>query len=128
MSTIKGWKFPIQVDKDTGKIKMIEDNENIKQSVRIILGTEQYERKVYPGFGTNTRAFMFETVDPIFTSRLKETVETSIKTWESHIEDINVSVKTPSGPISKVEVDVDYITDIIPVQERLTHQVKTNGD
>ena len=47
MATIKGWKFPIQVDKDTGKIQMIEDNENVKQDVRIILGTEQYERKIY---------------------------------------------------------------------------------
>ena len=30
MSVIKGWKFPIQVDKVTGRIKTVEDNENIK--------------------------------------------------------------------------------------------------
>ena len=31
MPSLKGWKFPIQVDEDTGKIKTVENNENVKQ-------------------------------------------------------------------------------------------------
>ncbi len=128
MATIKGWKFPIQVDKDTGKIQMIEDNENVKQDVRIILGTEQYERKIYANFGTNTRSFMFETVDPVFMTNLKRTIEDSLKIWEKHISELDVEVNAPPGPISKVEVNIDYTTDIIPVQERYTHEINTSGD
>ena len=126
MPVIKGWKFPIQVDEVTGKIKTVEDNENIKQSVRVILETQKYERKIFPNFGTDLRSYMFEVVDPNFISRLRKSIETSLKMWESHIEDLNVSVNASSGPISKVEVAIDYITDIEPTQERVKKRIDAN--
>ena len=60
MPVIKGWKFPVQVDEANGKIKTVEDNENIKQSVRMILETRPQERKVVPRFGANLRPYIFE--------------------------------------------------------------------
>ncbi len=119
MAKLKGWKFPIQIDSNTGKIMTVEDNENIKQSVRIILETSQFERKIYPNFGTDIRSFMFEIVDPTMISRLKSSITRSLKLWESHIKDINVSVKASQGTVSKVEVFIDYMTDIYPIQERI---------
>ncbi len=126
MSVIKGWKFPIQVDEVTGKIKTVEDNEDIKQSIRIILETQKNERKIYPNFGTDLRSYMFEIVDHVFTSNIKNTIESSIKMWAMHIEDMNVAVNASSGAISKIEVNIDYITDIEPVQERLYKRVDKN--
>lgn len=126
METLKGWKFPIEVDKNTGKIKTIEDNDNIKQSVKIILGTQKYERKVVPNFGTDLRAFMFEVVDPGFVSTLKKSISSSLQIWENHIRDLNVSVKASSGPVSKVEAIIDYITDIEPTQEQISTRIDSN--
>ncbi len=126
MPVIKGWKFPIQVDEVTGKIKTVEDNENIKQSVRVILETQKYERKIFPNFGTDLRSYMFEVVNPNFISGLRKSIETSLKMWESHIEDLNVAVNASSGPISKVEVAIDYITDIEPTQERVKKRIDSN--
>lgn len=120
MPVIKGWKFPIQVDKSNGKIKTVEDNENIKQSVRMILETRPNERKIVPEFGANLRPYMFETISPGVISSLESEVEESIKTWESHIEDLNVDVKSETGTISYLEANVDYITDIEPTQERIS--------
>ena len=126
MSVIKGWKFPIQVDEVTGKIKTVEDNEDIKQSIRIILETQKNERKIYPNFGTDLRSYMFEIVDHVFISNIKNTIESSIKMWATHIEDMNVAVNASSGAISKIEVNIDYITDIEPIQERLYKRVDKN--
>ena len=126
MSVIKGWKFPIQVDKVTGRIKTVEDNENIKQSVRIILETQKYERKIYPIFGTDLRSYMFEVVNPNFISGLKKEISSALEIWEPHIDDLNVAVKASSGPISKVEVAIDYITDIEPTQERVKKDLNPN--
>ncbi|MGN1041273.1 MAG: GPW/gp25 family protein, partial [Acutalibacteraceae bacterium] len=74
MAVIKGWKFPVQVDENTGKIKTVEDNENIKQSVRMILETHPYERKIVENFGTDLRPFMFEVISPRVISDLKDKV------------------------------------------------------
>ena len=126
MSVIKGWKFPIQVDEVTGQIKTVEDNEDVKQSIRIILETQKNERKIYPNFGTDLRSYMFEIVDHVFISNIKNTIESSIKMWATHIEDMNVAVNASSGAISKIEVNIDYITDIEPIQERLYKRVDKN--
>lgn len=126
MPVIKGWKFPIQVDEVTGKIKTVEDNENVKQSVRVILETQKHERKIYPIFGTDLRSYMFDIVTPNFISGLKKEITAALETWESHIDDLNVAVKASSGPISKVEVAIDYITDIEPVQERVKKNLNPN--
>lgn len=123
MAVIKGWKFPVQVDETTGKIKTVEDNENIKQSVRMILETQKNERKVVPEFGTDLQSFMFDVVDATFVSNLKKSVEGSIKMWEGHIEDINVAINASSGAVATVEAAVDYITDIEPTQERVLKKV-----
>lgn len=127
MANIKGWKFPIQVDKSTGRVMTIEDNENIKQSVNVILMTERYERKIFPTFGTDMRTYMFEVVDQNFISMIKSTITSSLKKWESHIKDLNVSVRASSGPICKVETTIDYLTDITPVQERVSKTMDMNG-
>ena len=126
MPVIKGWKFPVQIDKSSGKIQTVEDNECVKQSVRVIIGTQQYERKIVPNFGTDLRWFMFQVVDPPFISEVRKTITNSIKTWESHISSLNVSVNASSGPICTVTTNIDYITDIEPTQERVSQRIDAN--
>lgn len=120
MPVIKGWKFPVQVDKANGRIKTVEDNENIKQSVRMILETRPNERKVVPHFGADLRPYMFETINPGVISSLEGEVESSVKRWESHVMDMNVSIRSETGTVSYLEASVDYITDIEPTQERVS--------
>lgn len=126
LAKIRGWKFPIQVDKDTGRIMTVEDNENIKQSIKIILLTQMRERKIVPTFGTNIKSFLFDIVDPVFITDLKKSITQSINLWEKHIRDLHVSIQADGGPVSKVNVNIDYITDITPTQERVTHNINVN--
>ena len=126
MAVIKGWKFPIQINESNGRIQTVEDNECVKQSVKMILNTQLYERKIVPTFGTDLRRYMFEVVSPTFVSDLKKTIASSINKWEEHVLDINVSVQATPGPISTVNTSVDYITDIEPTQERVIHKVDAN--
>ena len=72
MAVIEGWKFPVEVDEKNGKIKTVEDNECIKQDIKIIMGTQYSERKVVPEFGTDIRRFVFDVVDPPFIDDLKK--------------------------------------------------------
>ncbi len=126
MATVRGWNFPVKIDKDTGRIMTSEDNENIKQSIRVILRTQLNERKLISSFGTNIQSFLFEVVDPTFIGDLKKTITGSLKRWEKNIRSLNVSVSTNGGAVSSVIVNVDYITNISPVQERVTHKMTIN--
>ena len=127
MARIRGWNFPVQVDKDTGRIMTVEDNENIKQSIKTILLTQVRERKLVPKFGTNIKSFLFDVVDPVFISDLKKSITQALKKWESHIKNLNVSVYTNGGSASTVVINIDYITDISPEQQRITHEMVINN-
>ncbi len=123
MAVLTGWKFPIQLDEVTGKIKTVEDNQNIKQSIRMILDTQLQERKIVPNFGSEIRSYMFGVVNPIYIADIRRSVRSAIEMWQKNIRDLNVSVKATDGPIAKVEVNVDYITNIEPTQERFTKKL-----
>lgn len=123
MAVLTGWKFPIQLDEVTGKIKTVEDNQNIKQSIRMILDTQLQERKIVPNFGSEIRSYMFGVVNPIYIADIRRSVRSAIEMWQKNIRDLNVSVKATDGPIAKVEVNVDYITNLEPTQERFTKKL-----
>lgn len=126
MSTIKGWKFPIDVDKSTGKILTVSDNDAVKQDIKMILQTQRGERKMRESYGANINQFMFETVDSAFVKNMSKRILDSIDLWEEHVPQMNVQVSQSPEMNSKVIVDVDYITDIEPHQEKLVTEVDLN--
>jgi len=119
MKIIEGWEFPIEIDTKTGKIKTVSDNDVVKQSINIILRTQIFERKILKNFGSELRSFMFGSVDPNYISSFKKSIEYAIKTWEKHVQEVEISVKTNGGIISKIDAEIDYVTDINPSRERI---------
>jgi phage baseplate assembly protein W len=123
---VKGWKFPIETDAHTGKIKTIEDNANIKQSVNLIIRTNVGERKAMSIFGSEMRYFMFGVVDANYITDFKKSVRNSLLRWEPHIEDLQISVNTSHGPVSKIEACIEYTTDISPEKEQVKTEINLN--
>lgn len=115
---IEGWSFPIDIDQKSGQIKTVCNNEVVKQSVNMILNTQIMEHKVFSDYGSELKSFMFGIVDSNYIRSLKKSVEVAISRWESHVIDIKVEAKSNSGPISRIEANIEYITDISPEIEK----------
>ena len=47
----RGWKFPVQIDPATGRVGMSELEQDIKESIYILLATAPGERVMRPDFG-----------------------------------------------------------------------------
>lgn len=127
MAKIRGWKFPIDVDKTTGRIMTIEDNENVKQSVKIIVQTQKFERKMRETFGTDMNSFMFENIDYTLINNMAKEVNRSIKKWEKHIEKLAVSVNQSLENVSSVNVDINFMTDILPIKEKVSENFNSDN-
>ncbi|GMB10856.1 MAG: GPW/gp25 family protein [Candidatus Improbicoccus devescovinae] len=127
MPIIEGWKFPIDVDKKTGKIQTVQDNENVRQSVNIILKTQILERKLVPNFGSEVRTFMFEVVDANYIAYFKKSLKSAINNWEEHVTDLQINVRSQTGPASRIEASINYKTDISPKDENIVTTVKMDG-
>ena len=126
MASIRGWNFPVGIDESTGKIKMVEDNENVKQGVRMILRTQIGERILRPYFGTNTNQYVFEMVTQNFLDSLASEVGESIDMWENNITDLSVTAEKSPKNDSLVKVNIEYMTRFSPEIDGLTEIMNQN--
>ncbi len=122
MSKLRGWKFPVDVDKATGKIMTVEDNDNVKQSIKLILKTHKGERKMRSNFGTNINSFLFQSIDLTLINMMSKEIKRSIDLWEEHLSSLKVNVKQSGDNMSTLLTEVDFVTDILPTEEKISNE------
>lgn len=104
-----GWKFPIEVDRATGRIKMSSYEESIEEAVRIILGTRKGERVMEPEFGSMLHKYAFETADYTTLYSMKNEVEHSLTRWEPRITDIEAEVSDEKIEEGILFIHIHYV-------------------
>lgn len=85
-----GWAFPVCM-KD-GSIETVTHEEDIRQAILIILGTDRGERLMRPDFGAGLNAFVFEPLNETTKQLIKTRVEEALIDWEPRIDVEEVSV------------------------------------
>ena len=102
-----GWKFPIDVDRRKG-VGMSQFEENIEDSVLIILGTALGERVMRPDFGCGIHDLVFAPNNSNTHGLLIYHVKEALMKWEPRIQALTVDVDTDERELSKVYVKVEY--------------------
>jgi phage baseplate assembly protein W len=90
-----GWAFPPRIDADGAVAESVYE-EDIREAIRIILGTSPGERVMRPDFGAGLDQFLFEPVNTTTVGRLQRQVGEALVTWEPRIDVEDVAV-TPEG-------------------------------
>jgi hypothetical protein len=94
----RGMSFPPRVGPDGG-IVWSEGEQNVQESIRVILQTEQQERLRLPDFGCGLGRFLFEP-NTVMTRRLiRDAIMEALQAWEARInlEDVSVD-EDPQDP------------------------------
>lgn len=102
----RGWSFPLRAGAN-GEIAMAEGAEDIRQSIRIILGTNPGERVMRPGFGAGLQSLVFEPINTATLALAKHRVEQALITWEPRIDSITVKVSA-EPELGRLLIDVTY--------------------
>jgi phage baseplate assembly protein W len=105
----RGWKFPIQVDKATGRIMMSEYEQDIAEAIRIILGTSQGERTMRPDFGCNVQGFMFGQTDDTTLRLLETSIRDAIRSWEPRVHEVDVQAIPDRQDDGRVNIGIQYM-------------------
>jgi hypothetical protein len=98
----KGWAFPPTFDLATGAVEMVSDEEDIRQSLHILLSTTLGERVMQPGYGCNLNDYVFEGLSSTTIGYIKERVANSILYYEPRIVVERIEV-TGAGSIDNLE-------------------------
>lgn len=87
----RGWSFPVNTDLAL-KIETSSHEENIQESIKIILGTRKGERVMRPDFGCGINDFVFESISSMSLGHIELSVTEALTKYEPRIELLSVDL------------------------------------
>jgi phage baseplate assembly protein W len=98
-----GWSFPAAID-EKGAIALSAYEENVRQSIVLILRTAPGERQMRSDFGCEIHTLVFGENNATTAGRASFFVEQALKRWEPRIEVLQVQGRP--GGLEREEPDV----------------------
>jgi phage baseplate assembly protein W len=102
-----GWAFPPTFDINQRGVDMVSDEEDIAESLQILLNTQLGERIMQPGYGSDLKSQLFEPMNASLVTYLGDLVETAIIYHEPRIKLDSVSI-TPDQMPGRLNVSLEY--------------------
>src|SRR6185436_11179390 len=101
----RGISFPPRVGPD-GRVSWSSGEESVRESIRVILMTEQPERLRTPSFGGSLGRFLFEP-NTVTTRRLiQDRITKELAQWEPRIQvqsvDVEADADDPQGAVATI--------------------------
>jgi len=87
-----GWAFPLRFEAQGKAAVMASDEEDIEQSLVILLGTHPGERVMQPSYGCGLRRLVFESIDASRVTEIQDLVSRAVLHFEPRIELLAVEV------------------------------------
>ena len=104
----RGWSFPPEFSKTGKQNLMVSDEEDIQQSLLILLTTKPGERVMQPKFGCGIYKYVFENYDESIAAVMKETIRVAILFFESRIKLNQIRINQSKTPEGILLFDIDY--------------------
>lgn len=120
-----GWSFPPQFSRHSGGAKMISNEEDIKNSLEVLLSTRVGERIMQPKYGCNMDELLFEPLTVSLQTYMKDLVFTALYYYEPRIKPENVTL-TASEEEGLVIVTVEYIIRATNTRHNLVYPYYLN--
>ena len=103
-----GWRFPIAPDA-TGSLGYVAHEDNIGQSLLILLQTALGERVMRPEFGSRAPELVFAPGSTRHLRLLEETVRDAVRDFEPRVTLDDVQAEADPADETHVAVLVDYL-------------------
>ena len=101
-----GLSFPLRVNPQTGRFAMSRHEDNIHESVRVVLQTFRGERVMRPEFGAVADNVLFSDLSMEVLTGLEQGIYRALETCEPRITD--VEVKTGYENRGELNVEISY--------------------
>ena len=102
-----GLKFPLQIDKKSGKLALSRYEENIRENIGIILRTYPGERVMRAGFGYNSSGILFRGGTAVSAFPNQQLVE-QLTIQEPRIKDISVDIELSGEDNNYLLIKIEY--------------------
>lgn len=103
-----GWSFPPEFIIETGEVAMVSDEDDIRESLIILLNTAFGERFLQPKYGLDMHELLFEAISTSLQTFLKDRIRTAILIYEPRINLLDLELDTTAQYDGYLQVSLDY--------------------
>ena len=105
-----GWCFPPEFHKhaDSVGVKMVVEEDDIRESLKILMATRPGERIMQPSYGCGLHAMVFESVNESTITEIRDVVERAVLFFEPRITLESIDVNTDSAYEGRVNIRLNY--------------------
>jgi len=104
----RGWAFPPEFNNNSGRVIMVSEDEDIEQSLKILLSTTPGERIMLPAYGCGLKSLVFENVTESTVTEIKDVVARAILFFEPRINLESIEIETTDEYEGFVKVLINY--------------------
>jgi uncharacterized protein len=104
----RGWAMPVALNPQTGQVASVEYEEDIRQSILIILETAPGERVMRPNFGCGIHDFVFIALDSTTLEQIRTSVEEALRRCEARIDVLDVTFDQTAATEGQLLIEVEY--------------------
>ncbi|WP_028079978.1 GPW/gp25 family protein [Solimonas soli] len=116
--------FPLRVGAD-GRIAWSQGEDNVRESIAVILKTEPGERIGLPTFGAGLGRFLFEPNTPATRLLIEERIRESLARWERRIAVESVDVSADPQQSESAVATIVYRLVATQGRERISLSIST---
>ena len=103
----KGWRFPVDVNRN-GTVATSVDEELVRESIVIILGTAPGERVMRPDFGCEIHDLLFAPNNTTTAGLAAHYVTDALQKWEPRVDNIEVDADPSPEQPNKLLINIRY--------------------
>lgn len=103
----RGIRFPLVPD-ETGGLGYTAADENVEQSLKLLLQTRMGERMMRGDFGTRIPDLLFYPGSEQNLRALEREVENAVTRWEARVELLDVTAEQDPSDDNRVVVSISY--------------------
>jgi phage baseplate assembly protein W len=103
----RGWAFPVTFLRESSQVNLVENEEDIRQSLIILLNTTIGERVLRPEYGANMEDLLFEALNVTTATMITNRIKRAILFHEPRVKVEEVDMK-PDFQEGRIEVLISY--------------------
>ncbi len=104
----RGWSFPPEFRKGAYPTVMVKEEDDIRQSLSILMETTPGERVHRYDFGSGIKQFVFEQMSLTNQTLLRDTIENAVLLFEPRITLNEVRFNLSEAPEGVMYIEMDY--------------------
>jgi len=116
-----GWSFPPEFDRAAKAVKMVSGEEDIQESLGILLETVPGERVLQPSYGCSLKRLVFEQVSESTITEIKDLIERAVLFFEPRISLTHIEVDAGQVYEGLITIRLDYTVRLTNTRSNMVY-------